>query len=197
MHPLFEALRRRLHERPGRALNLPGLELREAAVLVPFVLREGEPHLIFTRRPRTLRSHAGQFAFPGGSRDPEDETPLHTALREAKEELAIPPERVAVLGSLDESPTVTNFRIMPFGGVVPEDVVLVPSPEEIDLVVEIPLREMLRPGGPRRVLWKWEGENHPVFYFDWGEHTIWGATARIVVDLFERAEGVPEFEALR
>ncbi len=197
MHPLFDELRRRLHERPGRALNLPGLELREAAVLVPFVLREGEPHVIFTRRPRTLRTHGGQFSFPGGARDPEDETPLHAALRESQEELAIPPERVDVLGMLDESPTITQFRIQPFVGVVHPDVKLVPCEAEIDLVVEVPLRDLLQPGVPRTQLWTHEGEQHPVYFFDWGEHVIWGATARIVVDLFERAHGLPTFERLR
>jgi 8-oxo-dGTP pyrophosphatase MutT (NUDIX family) len=198
VHPLFEALRQRLHDKPGRALNLPGLELRESAVLVPLVLREGdEPHLIFTRRSRTLGSHAGQFSFPGGARDPEDPTPLHAALREANEELGIPPSQVTVLGMLDESPTITRFRIQPFVGVVAPDVTLRPSPAEIDLVVEVPLRALLRPGTPRSVLWTHEGEKHPVYYFDWREHVIWGATARIVVDLFERAAGLEAFERLR
>jgi len=194
---LVEQLRQRLREKPGRALNLPGLRLREAAVLVPLVLRESVPHLLVTKRPATLRTHAGQFAFPGGARDLADETPLHAALREAWEELGIPPERVDVLGMLDESPTVTEFRIQPFVGVVPSDVEWRPNPEEIDLVLEVPVPVLLQPGVPRRQRWKHGVEEHDVYFFDYQGHTIWGATARILVDLFGRAEGLPAFEALR
>ncbi len=194
---LFEQLRDRLRSAPGRALNLPGLMLRESAVLVPMFTRGGVPHILFTRRPRTLRTHAGQFAFPGGSRDPSDETPLHAALREAWEEVGIPPERVEVLGMLDESPTVTSFRIQPFVGVVPGDVEWRPNPDEIDLVLEVPLTALLEPGVPRRQRWLHGAEEHDVFFFDYAGHTIWGATARILVDLFERAQDLPAFEALR
>lgn len=197
MLPLFSQLRQRLRERPGRALNLPGLELREASVLVPLFERGGEPWALFTKRPATLRSHAGQISFPGGSRDASDETPLHTALREAWEEMGIPPERVDVLVMLDEMPTVTQFRIQPFVGVIPGDLQYVPNPAEIELIIEVPLRQLLHPDVPRKELWRRNGKDHLVYFFDYGPHVIWGATARILVDLFERASGLPAFEALR
>ena len=85
MEALFDALEDRLASRPPRAVHLPRLVLRESAVLVPLLLREGAPHILFTKRPTTLRHHAGQYSFPGGSRDAEDATPLHTALRETRE----------------------------------------------------------------------------------------------------------------
>jgi 8-oxo-dGTP pyrophosphatase MutT (NUDIX family) len=197
VHALFEQLRQKLHAEPGRALNLPGIELREAAVLVPLFQRAGVPHVLFTKRPMTLRSHAGQFSFPGGARDPEDETPLHTALREAQEEVGIPPERVQVLGMLNESPTVTNFRIQPFVGVIPGDLTYRPNPEEIELILEVPMARLLSPQAPRRELWRRGGKDHEVYFFDYGPHVIWGATARILVELFARARGLPAFEALR
>ncbi len=197
MVALFEQLRDRLQAEPGRALNLPELVLRESAVLVPLFTREGVPHIVFTRRPSTLRRHAGQFAFPGGARDPSDESPLHAALRESWEELGIPPEQVEVLGMLDESPTVTEFRIQPFVGVVPDDLAWKPNPEEIDLVLEVPLSALLEPGVPRSQKWRHGSEEHDVYFFDYAGHTVWGATARILVDLFDRAKGLPAFEALR
>lgn len=197
MLPLFEQLRERLRTQPGRALNLPGLALRESAVLVPLFERGGEPWALFTRRPATLRAHAGQISFPGGARDPSDPTPLHAALREADEELGIPPGAVEVLGMLDEAPTVTQFRIQPFVGVIPGDLQYRPNPAEIDVVIEVPLAELLRPEVPRTETWRRGGEAHLVYFFDYGPHTIWGATARILVDLFERARGLPAFEALR
>jgi 8-oxo-dGTP pyrophosphatase MutT (NUDIX family) len=197
MQDLVRQLRERLHNAPGRALNLPGLQLREAAVLVPLVLRQGVPHILFTKRPTTLRTHAGQFSFPGGARDLADQTPLHAALREAWEELGIPPEQVDVLGMLDEAPTVTEFRIQPFVGLVAPGVQWRPNPEEIELVLEVPLQTLLHPGVPRRQVWRKAGQAHDVFFFDYRGHTIWGATARILIDLFERARGLPAFEALR
>ena len=197
VHPLFEQLRQRLHAEPGLALTLPGAGLREAAVLVPLFQRGGVPYVLFTKRPMTLRNHAGQFSFPGGARDPDDETPLHTALREAHEELGIPPERVQVLGMLDESPTVTNFRIQPFVGVIPGDLTYQPNPEEIELILEVPLSKLLTPQSPRRELWRRDGKEHEVYFFDYGPHVIWGATGRILVQLFNKARGLPAFESLR
>ena len=197
VHELFEQLREKLHAQPGGALNLPGLELREAAVLVPLLEREGVPHVLFTKRPTTLRSHAGQFSFPGGGREPTDETPLHTALREAEEEIGIPPRQVQVLGMLDESPTVTSFRIRPFVGVIPGDLTYRPSPEEIELILEVPLAALLDPHASRREMWRRGGREHEVYFFDYGQHVIWGATARILVELLEKARGLPAFEALR
>jgi 8-oxo-dGTP pyrophosphatase MutT (NUDIX family) len=197
VHALFEQLREKLHAEPGRALSLPGLELREAAVLVPLFHRAGVPHILFTKRPMTLRSHAGQFSFPGGGREPSDVTPLHAALREAHEEVGIPPERVNVLGMLDESPTVTNFRIQPFVGVIPGDLTYRPNPREIELILEVPLETLLAPQSPRRELWRRGGREHEVYFFDYGPHVIWGATARILVELFAKASGLPAFEALK
>lgn len=190
-------LRARLESSPGQPLNLPGVELREAAVLVPLFWRDAEPWILFTRRPETLRTHAGQISFPGGTRDPDDPTPLHAALREAWEELGIPPDRVEVLGMLDESPTVTGFRIQPFVGVIPADHPLQPSPAEIEEIIEVPVRHLLQKSIFRTELWKHEGQDHPVYFFDYAGHVIWGATARILVNLLERAAGLPSFEALR
>jgi 8-oxo-dGTP pyrophosphatase MutT (NUDIX family) len=178
VHEVFEQLRHKLHDEPGRALNMPGLELREAAVLVPLFERDAAPQILFTKRPSTLRSHAGQFSFPGGGREPSDETPLHTALREAEEEIGIPPDRVQVLGMLDEAPTVTSFRIRPFVGVIPGDLHYRPNPEEIELILEVPLTALLDPRSSRREVWRRNDRDHEVYFFDYGEHVIWGAASR-------------------
>lgn len=194
---LFDELKERLHREPGRTLNLPGLHLREAAVLVPMFERDGVPHILFTKRPTTLRSHAGQFSFPGGARDPSDQTPLHAALRETEEEVGIPPDAVKVLGMLDESPTITQYRIQPFVGVIPADLQYRPNPDEIELILEVPLPALLSPHASRTELWRRGSEEHVVYFFEYESHVIWGATARILVNLFERARGAPQFEALR
>src|SRR5262249_14608931 len=126
MDAFFERLRDSLHDHPSRSLEAGALMLKEAAVLAPVFLRDDEPWALLTRRPETLRKPPGQVAFPGGGREPQDTTPLHTALREAKEELGIPPERVEVLGMLGTMPTVTGFFVTPFVGAIPDRLALVP-----------------------------------------------------------------------
>jgi 8-oxo-dGTP pyrophosphatase MutT (NUDIX family) len=179
MDPFFERLRASLHDHPSRALDSGGMQLKEAAVLAPVFLRGGEPWALLTRRPETLRKHPGQVAFPGGGREERDETPLHTALREAEEELGIPPDAVEVLGILGTMPTVTGFFVTPFVGAVPAGLVLEPSAEEISEVLEVPLLRLK--GVKRRAYqadrdaWVWEGT----------DHFIWGATYRMVTQLLE------------
>lgn len=197
MEPLYAQLRERLQARPGRALNLPGLTLRESAVLVPFFQRGGVPHLLFTQRPLTLRQHAGQISFPGGSRDEADPTPLHTALRETEEELGLDPSGIEILGSLDELPTITQFRILPFVGVLPEGFSLRPNPHEIETVIEVPLTALLDPAKQRVETHPVLGAEREIYFYDYGPHVIWGATARIVRNLFAVAGDLPALAQLR
>lgn len=186
MDSLFDMLERRLSARAPRPLNLPGLVLRESAVLVPLFERRGEPHILFTRRPAHLRHHANQYSFPGGGRDPEDATPLHTALRETEEELGIHRSRVRVLGMLDEVPTVTSFRIQPFVGLIPGDGQYRPSVEEVAFILEVPLAALMNPSirrTERRVV---QGMEHEVDFYTYESHVIWGATARILRELLQQ-----------
>lgn len=187
MNPLFDALENHLASRAPRALHLPGLVLREAAVLVPLLLREGTPHLVFTKRPTTLRHHAGQYSFPGGSRDPEDTTPLHTALRETREELGIDVSGVRVLGALDEVPTLTEFRIQPFVGVIPQGLEYRPNPDEVEFVLEVPLPHLMDPAIRRTERRTVRGMEYEVDFYTYGTHVIWGATGRIVRNLLRLA----------
>jgi len=194
--PLFEQLRARLAQSPGRALNLPGAELREAAVLVPLFIRESTPYVLFTKRPLTLRTHAGQISFPGGGRDPEDATLLHTALRENEEELGIPRDDVTVLGMLDELPTITRYRITPFVGVIPATGAYRPNPVEIEQVLEVPLAHLLDPANHRLERRRERELSHDIHYFDYGAHVIWGATARIMKTLLLLGAELPSIQSL-
>ncbi|MFL5320140.1 MAG: NUDIX hydrolase [Myxococcaceae bacterium] len=168
-------------------------------MLAPLFIENGVPHLIFTKRPLTLRQHAGQISFPGGGRDESDATPLHTALRETEEELGIPPESVDVLGSLDELPTITRFRIRPFVGVVPAGLSLRPNPDEVAEVLKVPLPALLDPSKVRHETREVPFLPGPevIDYYDLGQHVIWGATARILRNLFEVAAGLTAFEELK
>ena len=166
----------RLREPLGRALAVrsarkiaPGATTA-AAVLVPLFERDGEVHMWLVRRPTTMRSHAGQVAFPGGKSEPADASLLDTALRETHEELGIPRERVDVAGALDDSKTITGFVISPFVGWIPNDIEPRPNPSEVARAFAAPLGAFFAP--PSGVLpwrgWTIDGE------------LVWGATAAIV-----------------
>ncbi|RKG88559.1 CoA pyrophosphatase [Corallococcus terminator] len=193
---LFDALEARLKARPARTFDLPGRVLREAAVLLPLFEREGVPYVVFTRRPAHLRTHAGQYAFPGGGQEVKDVTPLETALRETEEELGIARGGVRVLGLLDETPTTSSYRIRPYVGVIPGDGKYVPNPEEVDLVLEVPLVRLMDPAILRVERHAWEGVEHDVHFYTHGEHVIWGATARILRDFLLLVADVPGVQAV-
>ena len=191
MDPRFTELAARLQRHPGRPLNLPGLELRDSAVLAPFLLREGEPRLLFTLRQTHLRRHAGQVSFPGGARDPGDATPLHTALREMREELGVPEQSVEVLGMLDEIPTTSEFRVIPYVGVLDPAGPLRPDTGEIAELLEIPVAALQSPGVRRMEKRFYRGAEREVYFYEVGQHTIWGATARILKNLLEVLAELP------
>jgi 8-oxo-dGTP pyrophosphatase MutT (NUDIX family) len=182
---LFEKLKGRLQSTPPKPLILPGLELREASVLIPLFSRAGDPYVLFTKRTESLRNHAGQISFPGGARDESDPTPLHAALRETHEELGIPPEAVEVLGLLDEIPTITQFRVLPFVGVIPPHFDYVANPAEIEEIIEVPISHLLKPEIHRMQRQEVLGREREIYFYDYGKHVIWGATARILRNLLQ------------
>jgi len=113
--------------------------------------------------------------------DPGDPSFLAAALRECEEEIGLPRAAVEPLGALDDTETVaTNFVITPWVGVIRRPVSWRPDGEEIERVIEVPFAELARPGGMRTEEWERNGVRRPVYFFDYGGDTIWGATARIV-----------------
>ncbi len=172
---------------PG--LRLPAGELRAASVLVPLVERGPELRIILTRRAARLRHHPGQIAFPGGKRDPGDATDLDAALREAHEEIGLPPDRVQVLGTFDRHHTVTRFTITPFVGLVAPGFTPVPDRSEVDEVFEVPLAFVLDPANFQTHARLWQGSERRYLVIPYGPHYIWGATARMLRSLAERMQG--------
>lgn len=183
----FERLKARLRAVPSRVMEAPGMRLKAAAVLAPCFWRAGEPWVYLTMRPMTLRKHPGQISFPGGARDPGDLTPLHTALRETKEELGLEPEEVEVLGLLGAMPTITSYWVTPFVGVVPAEAPLTPHAGEIAEVLEAPLWRLRR---EQRLIYEVDRD---VYVWGDGRHVVWGATFRMLDQLVEhvRAVGIP------
>ena len=159
---------------------------RPAAVLIPVVERAA-PGVILTQRPRDLRSHPGQVAFPGGKID-EGETPLEAALREAEEELALPRERVRVIGATDNYVTGTGFDVTPVLGVIPPDLPLVPNPGEVESWFEVPLATLFDRSNYSANTVFWRGAERTYYEMHYEGYRIWGVTAAIIANLSHRLE---------
>lgn len=185
--PLHDELRQRLAATASAARNQRASEPRnetESAVLVPLYVRDDELHAVFTKRREDLRRHPGEISFPGGRRDHPDEELLRTALREAEEEIGLDPTTVELLGTLEPVSTfVTNYRIYPHVGLIePSD--WRPSPNEVELVLELPLHALATGYAIRPITRRGFTFNAPTYVVD--DHMIWGATARILGDLLRR-----------
>jgi 8-oxo-dGTP pyrophosphatase MutT (NUDIX family) len=154
-------------------------ERRPAAVLV--ALRESaEPRVILTVRTDHLQSHAGQVAFPGGSMDPDDHDAVHTALREAHEEIGLDPALVTPIGYLDSFETISGFRVTPVVARVAADAPVYAAPDEV------PLSFFLEPSNLRRYSMDFRGHRRAMVEFTHGGYRIWGATAAMLLNLLRR-----------
>lgn len=161
------------------------LKPREAAVLVP-VLPRPEPTLLFTQRTAHLRAHSGQIAFPGGKIDAGDPTPLDAALREAHEEIGLDPGQVRPLGYLDPYLSGTGYFILPTVGLVEPDFRPIPNPDEVASTFEVPLSFLMDPGRHELHAREWKGRTRRYYAIPYGDRYIWGVTAGIVRNLYER-----------
>jgi 8-oxo-dGTP pyrophosphatase MutT (NUDIX family) len=192
-------LRRRLR-RPGRpAASLYGDQgarpdperLTPASVLVPIVARSPELTVLFTQRTAHLKSHSGQVSFPGGRSEPHDRSAESTALRETEEEIGIAPERVELVARLPEYRTRTGYRITPVVGVVAAPLELRLDAREVEEAFEVPLSFLLDPANRERRSREFQGSTVWYFAFEYRSRTIWGATAGMLVNLYQSLLDAP------
>lgn len=180
----LDPVRRRLAAYVPSRLSEPGLV--QAGVLVPLYVEAGDVYVLLTRRTEHVATHKGQISFPGGVVEPQDRDAMDAALREAYEELGIRPQDVELLGSLDDVTTmVSGFLIRPYVGRIPYPYPLRPAPEEIAEVLGIPLRFFLDDRNLRVELVGEGTSRRALQFYDYGPHTVWGATARVIRNLVE------------
>jgi 8-oxo-dGTP pyrophosphatase MutT (NUDIX family) len=160
-------------------------EDHDAAVLVPVVVGQDGPHLLFTKRADHLGEHPGQMSFPGGGREPRDDDLWATALREANEEIGLRPDEVDRVGRLDDIRTVTNYAVTPYVVRIP-DREYDPDEREVAEIAVLPVG-----GLTAEENYECEYRDHPrygevvIHFFRVDGYTVWGATGRILVQLLE------------
>lgn len=175
-----------------RAMGLADPDLRRSAVAV--VLSEdgdGDLDVLLTRRSWGMRTHRGEVAFPGGAVEAGDAFPVGTALREAHEEVRLPPSEVSIVGALDPLTTFTSDRVViPVVGVsavATPRLDLVAEPAEVDAILHVGVAELLHPDCYHQELWTWDGGGgrvrHVMHFFELERDTVWGATASMLTQL--------------
>ncbi len=166
----------------------PGRKLRPAGVLIGLIERPDGAHLVLTKRSSRLKHHPGQIAFPGGKQDADDDSPVAAALREAAEEIGLPPDTVEIMGTLPVHETVTGFSVTPVLGRIRADFTPVPELGEVDEVFTVPFAHVADPARYSVQSRMWRGMRRHYYTVPYGPYYIWGATARILRGLADRLE---------
>jgi len=186
------------HSRPDLLRGLARLSLsgkrdtlaiegfHRAGVLVPLILTEGEARLLFTRRTDHVETHKGQISFPGGMKDADDGDIVRTALRETEEELGIGANLIEVRGLLDDIAVPSGFIITPVVGILQGVPPLSPNPQEVAEAFTVPLDFFLDPASGRTEVREFRGSSRVVWFYQYGGHNIWGATAMIVRSFLQK-----------
>jgi 8-oxo-dGTP pyrophosphatase MutT (NUDIX family) len=198
MSPRIEARLRAALDKPARpssdydlnaGVTLPaGRALRPASVLVGVQDGPRGARIVLTKRASHLRHHPGQIAFPGGRQDAGDADLIATALREASEEIALPPSAVQVLGTLPPHETVTGFLVSPVLALLQPDLTFTPEPGEVAEVFAAPFAHLTDPARFQVEKRRWRGVWRHYYVVPWGPYYVWGATARILRGLADRLD---------
>jgi 8-oxo-dGTP pyrophosphatase MutT (NUDIX family) len=159
--------------------------IRPAAVLVP-VVEHAEPTVLLTQRAQHLPNHSGQISFPGGKIEASDQTPLGAALRETEEEIGLDRTTVTPLGYLDLYMTTLGYRIVPVIARVKPGFSLTLNTAEVDATFEVPLAFLMNQANVQRHSRDWQGLTRHYYAITFGERYIWGVTAGILRNLYDR-----------
>ena len=195
MYSVIEALRSRMSAYSPRLLDTG---FRRAAVLIPVYELDGEAYVVFTKRTDRVDKHKGEISFPGGAQDRTDVDLTTTALRESAEEIGLLPEHVEVIGQVDDLVTVSDFHVSAYVGVI--DPAVMPyqwraQESEVAEIIEAPVSHLLDRANLVEVPRLRDGEMVLLEGFRFGEHVIWGATARMLRNFLDVAVPQPSAQS--
>jgi mutator protein MutT len=173
----LERLRTLLRNRAAIEIIAP--QHRRACVLIPLIRNGDGWSILFTRRAENLAAHGGQIAFPGGSVE-AGESLAQAAIREAEEEVGIPPQHVELIGRLDDVVTHSGFLVAPFAAVVHAPFDYVIQETEVVEVFDVPVEALLAAGNPEVRSVPFRGKAFPAYFYHHGAHEIWGLTGRML-----------------
>jgi 8-oxo-dGTP pyrophosphatase MutT (NUDIX family) len=189
MGTVKEELARILTQREKQYIN--DASLKVAAVLIPIYQKRGSYYIVLIRRTETVKVHKGQISFPGGTRETEDRTLLHTAIRESREEIGLHVEDIEVVGELDDEITTTsNYVVTPFVAMIPWPYRFTKNKDEVAGIMEVPIKALLKKGCLKANTETLNGQPIDSYTYDYQGKVIWGATARILKKLLDIIEKI-------
>lgn len=174
----------KLSGRTKRSVDFP--DYKKSAVMILFMEKEGEPHVILTLRTDKVSTHKGQVSFPGGGYDSSDADFLETAFRETEEEIGITRDKIEILGEFDEYISVMGYHVYVHVGAVNGPQKYTVCSDEIDQMLEVPFSLFYNEAYSRCEKVTYDGRDYDVYYYDYGTSVIWGLTARILTDFVRK-----------
>lgn len=179
-----EELERILSQREKRYINEPSR--MPSAVLIPIYQKQGHYYIVLIRRTETVKTHKGQISFPGGVRDINDRTLLHTAIRESREEIGLHMKDIEIIGELDDEITTTsNYIVTPFVAMIPWPYRFTKNKDEVAEIMEVPITVLLDKGCLKANTETLNGKPIDSYTYYYQGKVIWGATARILKKLLD------------
>ncbi|MFA6033850.1 MAG: CoA pyrophosphatase [Myxococcota bacterium] len=182
----YSKLSQVLEKRKRRVRPLDGL--LPSGVTIPLFDRDDITHVMVTLRTQKVKHHKGQISFPGGAVEDDDGSIEATAIRETVEEVGIPPSHMHILGKTDDITTISGFVVTPVVVRLDHPFPTSISEDEIDRLIEIPLAALVAPDTPRTEIWDWYGKPVEMYFYDYGEYTVWGATGRMLYQFLDVAK---------
>ncbi len=186
---LVSHLTMRLDRHETKEYIYKNTESVDAAVLIPVYFKDGEAHLLFTKRTENLEHHKGQISFPGGRKDDTDKDLLETALRETDEEIGIRKNDISVLGQTDIFLTNTHFLVTPYVGIFDYPYSFTVNKAEIDRLIHVPLSFLVRDDVFEVRAYNKNGYTWRLHYYHAGSDVIWGVTGFLLSNFLSIAFG--------
>lgn len=168
--------------------------LKSAAVLIALIdhdkdsFSEGGLQVLLTKRASHLKHHPSQISFPGGKVEKTDTNLVHTALREAQEEIGLAPEAVNIIGQLPSYEIISGYQVTPIVGIVNSEQDYTKDDNEVDEIFHVPLKHFLQDENHRSIVAYRNGHSHTIHFYPYRHYNIWGATAAMMKDLVNRVK---------